>query len=123
MTLAEFYKNYMCKGINKSFYEDQLDKLSRFRSNVLLEDITERFIIDYYNFMIKILGNKEATADKSLKYIKSIYHNALLCGYLENTISPFAYIQFRKYIPEKDKKYIPKSASNNQSPTHKVGFF
>jgi hypothetical protein len=100
----------MPKGMNGTYYEDQLEKLSRFRSNVLLEDITERFIIDYYNYMIKVLGNKETTADKSLKYIRTIYRNAVLSGIFENEINPFRNIIFRKHIPEKDKVYIPKSA-------------
>jgi nicotinic acid phosphoribosyltransferase len=110
MLLADFYKYHMRKGINSKFYENQLEKLSRFRSYVFLEDITERFIIDYYNYMIKVLGNKEETADKSLKYIKTLYRNALLCGFLEMGINPFERIKFRKYIPEKDKVFIPKSA-------------
>ena len=109
MPLAEFYKKHMPKGTNGTLFDDQLKKLSRFRSNVLLEDITERFIIDYYNYMIKVLGNKETTADKSLKYIRAMYRNALLCGFLEIDINPFRNIQFCKHIPEKHKVYIPKS--------------
>ena len=110
MPLAEFYKKHMRKGIYSNKFDDQLEKLSRFRSNVLLEDITERFIIDYYNYMIKVLGNKETTADKSLKYIKTLYRNALLCGFLEMGINPFRNIIFRKHIPEKHRVYLPKSA-------------
>jgi len=110
MPLAEFYKKHMPKGIISKYCEDQLEKLSRFRYNVLLEDITEPFIIGYYNYMIKDLGNTETTADKSLKYIRTIYRNAVFRGIFENEINPFERIKFRKQIPEKYKVYIPKSA-------------
>ena len=110
MPLAYFYKYHMRKGIYSKSYEDQLSKLSKYWSKVLLEDITEPFIIGYYNYMIKDLGNTETTADKSLKYIRTIYRNAVFRGIFENEINPFERIKFRKQIPEKYKVYIPKSA-------------
>ena len=110
MPIAEFYIKHMPKGKRSKDFENQINKLLRFRSNVLLENITEWFVIDYYHFMVRVLCNSETSAKTSLNYFKMLYNNALLCGFLELGKYPFKFLDyhFTKKIPEKLKVYVPK---------------
>ena len=106
MPVIEFYKRNILwskSETGKHHYEQQLHKLRQFRRYVTLGDVTENFVIEYYNYMIKELQNKETTADKSLIVLKSIINKAIAMEYIEQ--NPFQKIHIR--MPKKKPaKYI-----------------
>jgi hypothetical protein len=109
MNIREFYKDYVRSSkseLGKKYYDDQIDKLLLFRKYATLGDITENFIIDFYNYMVKELHNKESTADKSLIFLKSIINEAIKLGYI--TENPFRHIHIKMPRNIKNRKYIPK---------------
>jgi hypothetical protein len=105
MLLREFCACHTGKSRTGRYYEEQIEKLSKFRYSVRLEDITERFIVDYYNYMINVMNNSEKTADRSLRILKTLVNKALYSGYMET--NPFRHIYIKDVSVRKDR-YIPR---------------
>jgi len=52
-------------------YKSQITKLQQFRKNILFSEINLSFVKSYKAFMLKKLGNKQNTANKSLAMLKT----------------------------------------------------
>lgn len=74
-------------------YKSVATKLLRFRPNIQFSDITERFISDYREWMLKI-GNNENTTSKSLRTLRTWVNQALRHGHMQK--NPFQYYRIKK---------------------------
>jgi site-specific recombinase XerD len=68
-------------------YRKQLSKLKRFRSTLTFSEVNESFILDYKDYMIRILKNTPITWNKGLEFIKRVCNQAYKEGKIKE--NPF----------------------------------
>ena len=75
-------------------YRKQLSKLKRFRPSLTFSEVNESFILDYKDYMIRILKNTPITWNKGLEFIKRVCNQA----YKEDKIkfNPFKNLQINR---------------------------
>lgn len=81
-------------------YKSQISKLLKFKKSVSFTDITEKFINDYYYYMIHTLGNNENTASKSLRSLRTFVNIAIRYRHIKD--NPFQYIKIKKVDGKRD---------------------
>lgn len=81
-------------------YKSQVTKLLKFQKTIRFTDITEKFINNYHNYMMKQLANNENTASKSLRSLRTFVNIALRYGYMKT--NPFKYIAIKKVDGKRD---------------------
>ncbi|HEY1040890.1 MAG TPA: phage integrase SAM-like domain-containing protein, partial [Bacteroidia bacterium] len=63
---------------------EQNNKLKRFAPKLDFNDITERFLADYEEYMREVLGNKKGGSSNSLKFIRKFLYVAIKKGLTQN---------------------------------------
>ncbi len=81
-------------------YKSQITKLLKFKKKVMFSDITEKFINEYYYYMINTLGNNENTASKSLRSLRTFVNIAIRYKFIKS--NPFQYITIKKVDGKRD---------------------
>ena len=81
-------------------YKSQITKLLKFRQNISFSDITEKFIDDYYYYMLHTLHNNENTASKSLRSLRTFVNISLRYGHMKT--NPFKYVTIKKVDGKRD---------------------
>lgn len=81
-------------------YKSQVTKLLKFKSRVCFADLTEKFINEYQNYMLRTLGNNENTVSKSLRSLRTFVNVAMRYGYIKN--NPFKYLKIKKVDGKRD---------------------
>jgi site-specific recombinase XerD len=81
-------------------YKSQITKLLKFKRTITFTDITEKFINDYYNYMLNKLGNNENTASKSLRSLRTFVNVSLRYGHMKS--NPFKFITIKKVDGKRD---------------------
>jgi site-specific recombinase XerD len=67
-------------------YNDQLNKLRDFRSELLFKDIDKGFVDKYELFLIKERRNNSNTVNKSMKFLKSMLNRAVDDGIVKENV-------------------------------------
>ena len=75
-------------------YSTYLTKLEKFRSPIYFHDITEKFIINYKNWMYEVRNNNENTVNKSLSILRTFVIMAQKAKYIHT--NPFENITIKK---------------------------
>ncbi len=75
-------------------YRKQLSKLKRFRPALTFSEVNETFILEYKDYMIRILKNTPITWNKGLEFIKRICNQAYKEGKLKE--HPFKNLQINR---------------------------
>ncbi|WP_018627078.1 site-specific integrase [Niabella aurantiaca] len=81
-------------------YKSQITKLLKFKKRIAFADITEKFINDYHHYMLRVLGNNENTASKSLRSLRTFANISMRYGYMKQ--NPFRYINIKKVDGKRD---------------------
>jgi site-specific recombinase XerD len=81
-------------------YKSQVTKLLKFKTKITFSDITEKFINDYYHYMLHVLGNNENTASKSLRSLRTFVNIAIRYGHMKH--NPFRFVTIKKVDGKRD---------------------
>lgn len=81
-------------------YKSQISKMLKFKKEILFSDINEKFINDYKEYMLKILGNNENTASKSLRVLRTFVNITMRFSYIKT--NPFQYTSIKKVDGKRD---------------------
>jgi len=81
-------------------YKSQVSKMLKFKKEIVFSDINERFINDYRQYMLSILGNNENTAGKSLRVLRTFVNICIRFGYIKT--NPFQYTSIKKVDGKRD---------------------
>lgn len=75
-------------------YRKQLSKLKRFRQSLTFSEVNETFILEYKDYMIRVLKNTPITWNKGLEFIKRVCNQA----YKEDKLkeNPFKNLQINR---------------------------
>lgn len=68
-------------------YGFQLNKLERYKKNILFSDLTENFLADYEQYMRDELKNKRSSSNNSLKFVRKFLYVAIAKKITDN--NPF----------------------------------
>lgn len=81
-------------------YKSQISKMLKFQSPISFQDITEKFILDYQDYMTIKLNNNENTISKSLRSLRTFVNLAIRYEHLKT--NPFQYITIKKVDGHRD---------------------
>lgn len=81
-------------------YKSQISKMLKFKSAISFRDITEKFILDYQDYMAIKLNNNENTISKSLRSLRTFVNLAIRYEHLKT--NPFQYITIKKVDGHRD---------------------
>ena len=104
-TFFAFVRHYWIKHPNEiefttyRTHEDVINKLERYKTDLIFDDFNESFIKEYKQHLMKKLGNQESTATKNIAVIKKYVRIAIKDGYLDT--DPFQNIRIKRNIKGK----------------------
>lgn len=81
-------------------YKSQITKLQHFRKNILFSEINLSFVKAYKSFMLKKLGNKPNTANKSLAMLKTFVNWSVEKKLIKD--NPFKQIKIAKGMGQRE---------------------
>ena len=104
-TFFSFVRHYWKKHPNEiefttyRTHEDVINKLERYKTDLIFDDFNESFINEYKHYLMKKLGNQESTATKNIAVIKKYVRKAMQMGYMDT--NPFENIRIKRNLKGK----------------------
>ena len=104
-TFFAFVRHYWKKHPNEiefstyRTHEDVINKLERYKADLIFDDFNESFINEYKHYLIKKLKNQESTATKNIAVIKKYVRKAIQMGYMDT--NPFENIRIKRNLKGK----------------------
>lgn len=104
-TFFSFVRHYWKKHPNEiefttyRTHEDVINKLERYKTDLIFDDFNESFINEYKHYLMKKLGNQESTATKNIAVIKKYVRKAMQLGYMDT--NPFENIRIKRNLKGK----------------------